>query len=105
MDALGPLPEGVELMHKAEGTFDFAQLFVKSVAELESLAPTVIRALKDDGVFWVCYPKKSAKFETDISRDVGWGIMRENGFRPVTAVSIDQFWSALRFRSHERVGR
>jgi hypothetical protein len=35
---------------------------------------------------------------TDINRDSLWPILGEHGLRPVTQVSIDQVWSALRFR-------
>jgi hypothetical protein len=36
---------------------------------------------------------------TDVNRDNLWPILSEHGMRPVTQVSIDQVWSALRFRS------
>ena len=35
---------------------------------------------------------------TDINRDSLWPFLSELGLRPVTQVSIDQMWSALRFR-------
>jgi uncharacterized protein YbdZ (MbtH family) len=54
---------------------------------------------------WVSYPKKSSKVKTDISRDAGWEIMAENSLRPVTQVSIDKTWSALRFRPVEQIGK
>jgi hypothetical protein len=62
-------------------------------------------AVKQDGLLWVSYPKRSSKVETDISRDVGWEVMAEAGLRPVTQVSIDEIGSALRFRPVEAVGK
>ena len=114
LDRLGDLPEGVELAsepgdlelaNQPEDTFDFVHLFVKNVAELERLGPTAVRAVKHDGLLWISYPKRSSKVETDISRDVGWDVIQEAGLRPVTQVSIDAVWSALRFRPAERVGK
>jgi len=64
-----------------------------------------IAALKYDGLLWISYPKRSSKVETDLTRDRGWEVMTEAGLRPVTQVSIDALWSALRFRPLERVGR
>ena len=58
-----------------------------------------------DGLLWVCYPKKSAKIESDLSRDVIWELMQDSGLRPVTQVSIDKTWSALHFRPVEKVGK
>ena len=97
------LPEGVELRQKPEGTFDFVQVFVKSVAELSEHAPNAIKAVKYDGLLWFCYPKQSSKIKTDINRDTGWTIVRQAGLRPVTQVAIDDTWSALRFRPIEHV--
>jgi len=114
LDQLGDLPEGVELASEPEGlgltnqpadTFDFVHLFVKNVAELERFGPSALRAVKHDGLLWISYPKRSSKVETDISRDVGWDVIKEAGLRPVTQVSIDAVWSALRFRPAERVGK
>jgi hypothetical protein len=98
-------PEGVALANQAGETFDFVHLFVKNVAELERLGPSAIHAVKHDGLLWISYPKRSSKVETDISRDVGWEVIKEAGLRPVTQVSIDAVWSALRFRPAERVGK
>jgi hypothetical protein len=46
-------------------------------------------------VLWVAYPKGN---RTDVNRDTLWPILDEHGMRPVTQVSINQVWSALRFR-------
>lgn len=99
---LGPLP-GVELADKATGTFDVVHLFAKNVAELNRTAPAAMRAVKPDGIFWISYPKLSAKPDSDITRDTGWDVVKKAGLRPVSLVSIDDFWSALRFRPVEQV--
>ena len=105
IENLGNLPEGVQILEGPAVELDFVQLFVKNIAELEELAPAAIKSIRYDGLLWVCYPKKSSKVETDISRDVGWEVMAESGFRPVTQVSIDETWSALRFRPADQVGK
>lgn len=102
-DLLGPLPEGAELTEKPEGTFDFVHLFAKNVEELDRLAPTVLAALEYDGLLWISYPKQSSKTKTDINRDSGWDAVNKAGLRPVSQVSIDDVWSALRFRPAEAV--
>jgi len=105
VESLADLPEGVPAVPLSESQVDFVQLFVKDIAELEEFGPGAIKSIKYDGILWVCYPKKSSKVTTDISRDVGWEIMVQFGLRPVTQVSIDQTWSALRFRPAEQVGK
>lgn len=103
--SLGDLPEGVELSELAEDKFDFVHLFVKDSTELDALRPAALEALTYDGLLWISYPKKSAKVPTDLSRDVLWELMGDTGLRPVTQISIDAIWSALRFRPAEVVGK
>lgn len=105
LEELGPLPEEVEVAQTPEGKFDFVHVFVKNVAELERLGLVGIDAVVHDGLLWISYPKKSSKVTTDLTRDVGWDVVAEAGLRPVTQVSINDTWSALRFRPVERVGK
>ena len=101
---LGQLPDGVEVKDVLDGVFDFVQVFVKSITELEKQVPVAIKAVKYDGLLWICYPKQSSGIKTDINRDTGWSVVQKAGLRPVTQVAIDDTWSALRFRPVERVG-
>jgi hypothetical protein len=101
---ISPLPQGVEVHDTQDGEFDFVQLFVSSIAELEEYAPPAIKAVKYDGLLWICYPKQTSGIKTDINRDTGWTVVQEAGLRPVMQVAIDETWSALRFRPVERVG-
>jgi hypothetical protein len=55
----------------------------------------------EDGLFWVSCLKKSSKVESDLWRDV----VCKAGPRPVTEVSLDDVWSALRFRPPEELGK
>jgi hypothetical protein len=80
--------------------YEFIMIFVKSVSEVEMLAPMTLHNLKADGVLWFCYPKKtSKKYNSDIDRDHGWKVLNDSGLHGIRMVSIDQDWSALRFRN------
>ena len=105
VDRLGRFPEGSELFEKPEGSFDLVHLFVRNVADLEGFAPVAVEAAGYDGLLWISYPKRSSKVETDLTRDVGWEVVAELGLRSVTQISIDDTWSALRFRPAQEVGR
>lgn len=101
LEDLGELPEGVEIATELKDKFDFIHLFVQDSNELEKLFPKAVKALNPDGVFWVSYPKKSSKIETDLTRDLGWEVTSKLGQRPVSMISVDETWSAVRFRKAE----
>lgn len=105
VESLGELPEGVELTHTREGRFGFVHLFVKDSTELDAFRPAAMDAVEYDGLLWISYPKRSSKVKTDLTRDVLWEMMKGTGLRPVTQVSVDAVWSAIRFRPEEKVGK
>jgi len=105
IESLGDLPEGVEVSEKPEGKFDFVHLFVRDSTEFADLSPKAMDVVKYDGLLWISYPKRSSKVATDLTRDVMWDLVADTGLRPVTQVSIDEVWSALRFRPVEMVGK
>jgi hypothetical protein len=80
--------------------YSFIILFVKNVSEVEQLTPMALHNLMADGILWFCYPKKSSKkYETDLDRDHGWKTLNDSGLHGVRMVSIDNDWSAFRFRN------
>lgn len=99
------MPAGVNAAEKPEGKFDFVHLFVRSIAELEKFGLTAVEASEYDGLLWISYPKKTSKIKTDINRDKGWEVIKQAGLRPVTQVSVNDTWSALRFRPNEQVSK
>ncbi len=79
-----------------------ALIFVLQQKMVEHIVPRIINKLQGDCILWFCYPKKSSKkYESDIDRDHGWRILGEYGFEPVRQVSINEDFSALRFRKVE----
>lgn len=105
LEQLGPLPDGARMAEASERDVDAVQLFVKNVEEVNRLAPVAMGVVKRDGLLWICHPKGTAKVKTDVSRDKGWDAVNDAGWRVVTLVSIDDTWSALRFRPLDLVGK
>jgi hypothetical protein len=95
---LDPLPEGVDVTTTPDSTFDFVQLFAKNKADLAEYAPAAMAAVKPGGMLWIAFPKKTSKIQTDISRDTGWDVMQHAGWQGVFLISVDDVWSAMRFR-------
>lgn len=80
--------------------YEFMMLFVKSISDVEQLAPVALHNLTADGILWFCYPKKtSKKYSSDLERDHGWKTLNDAGFYGIRMVSVDDDWSAMRFRN------
>ena len=95
---LGDLPEGASMEASPQGTYDVVQAFAHNRADVDRLTPVALRALRPGGVLWFCYPKGSSKVKTDITRDKGWDAMWSEGWVVIAQVSLDDTWSAGRFR-------
>ena len=50
------------------------------------------------------YPK-AKQAGTDLNRDILWNAVSPHGLSGVALVSLNDVWSAMRFRPSERVGR
>ena len=87
------------------GEYDFVQVFAVEQLKLEELVQMAKPAAKYDAVFWACYPKGTGKIKSDIKRETVWEAFDKAGIRAVTAISIDETWSALRARPHDAVGQ
>ncbi|HET7379026.1 MAG TPA: hypothetical protein VFJ24_03195 [Gaiellales bacterium] len=77
---------------------DVVLVYSRSQAQLERDAATAIGAVRDGGILWVCYPKRSAGTPSDMSRDVCRELMLRRGWDAVSQISIDDVWSAMRFK-------
>jgi hypothetical protein len=105
--ALKALPRGRVHRHiSAIKELTFALIFVERKSELDKLSAAVIAKAAGDAVFWFAYPKGTSKtLACDFNRDKGWDVLRASGFDTVRQVSIDEDWSALRFRRTEFINR
>ena len=80
-------------------------LFVNSLAEAKSLAPSAISMAKADSLVWIAYPKGTSKVKADVNRDSLWEALKVTGWRPVRLIALDEVWSVMRFRPEEKMGK
>jgi hypothetical protein len=98
VDSLGELPDGVKVADTVVGAHDLVQVFVYSLTDLEARFDTAQRAVKNGGLLWVTYPKKTGTIKTDIHRDNGNAYAATQGWEGVAMIAIDDTWSAMRFK-------
>ncbi len=96
-----PFLEGLDCrIHRApKASYAFVQLFAVTRAGLQQSLGAALEALDGDGMFWICYPKKtSQRYSSDLSREIIWDMVKARGFEGVAMVALDDDWSAFRAR-------
>jgi hypothetical protein len=88
------LPEMVAAATAAEA--DAVVAFVVRQDDLGS-AEQAVAAARADRLAWIGYPK-GGQLGTDLNRDRLAAALAGHGVQPVRQVSLDDTWSALRFR-------
>jgi hypothetical protein len=96
---------GLKIPAARKVTFDWLLVFTPDQAAIKRFASQATKSVRAEGVLWFAYPKLTGAIRTDINRDVGWEPVRAAGFDAVAAVSIDDTWSALRFRPTGKIKR
>ncbi len=90
-------PAGLQLDLSQAADAPAVLVFATNAAELADHANAAIDAASKDALAWIAYPK-AGKLGTDLNRDKLWEALNGKGIRPVRQISIDDTWSALRFR-------
>lgn len=96
--------EGLSVGLPKKGASSNTLVFLNNAKEFRQFLDKQMKFVEPDSVLWFAYPKGTSKIKTDINRDTLRVQGEEYGITTVTAVSIDETWSALRFRPIEKVG-
>ena len=80
-------------------------VFINSNKEYVDFLNKQLKNIEPDSILWFAYPKGTSKIKTDINRDTIRVTGEEFNITTVTAISIDETWSALRFRPIDKVGK
>jgi hypothetical protein len=95
---LGPVPDGVTLRPGLRGgqRVDMIIGFVTERRHLAANFERLVRHLPADGAFWLAWPKKASKIETDMGDEVIREIVLPTGWVDVKVCAIDAQWSGLK---------
>jgi len=65
-----PIAEGVVFLSRLSNEIDIIHMFSKSRAELGFLLKKYLKKIKQHGMIWVSWPKKTSKVTTDITENI-----------------------------------
>jgi hypothetical protein len=102
-DEFAKLGFSISLNKKVKSTNTL--VFVNNRKEFVAFLKNDLKNIEPDSILWFAYPKGTSKIKTDIHRDTVRETGEEYGITTVAAISIDDTWSALRFRPLDRVGK
>ncbi|TNJ68121.1 DUF3052 domain-containing protein [Paenibacillus hemerocallicola] len=95
-ELLGTLPPFIEKADPNEEQMDFIHIFANSKSEIEKYLNTIKGHIKQTGMVWVSWPKKSSKIITDLNEDVIRKLALDNQLVDVKVCAVDETWSALK---------
>jgi hypothetical protein len=93
---VSPLPEGVKIASRMSGDTDIVHIFSVKEDHLTKALRASLAKLKQDGMIWVSWPKKSAKVPTDITEDTIRKVALPLGLVDVKVCAVDDVWSGLK---------
>ena len=94
---LAPLPAGVRFASRPGARADLLHVFVERRRDLEKRIAGLNRALRDDAVLWISWPKKSSGRPTDLTENVLREMVLPLGLVDVKVCAVDATWSGLKF--------
>ena len=86
---------GTQIPKKEAGEAVLA--FATNTKEIIAYCKPAIDAAKENRLSWIAYPK-AGQLGTDLNRDKLFQLVKPYGIEGVRLVSIDDVWSAMRFR-------
>jgi DUF3052 family protein len=96
LELVAPLPERVLLVPRIDSRTDIAHIFSSGRTELAGALRATLAKMKQDGVIWVSWPKKSSRVPTDITEDVIREVALPMGLVDIKVCAVDDVWSGLK---------
>ena len=93
---LAPMPEGVLRVSRFDAATDIGHLFATRRTQLHATLKDMRRAMRDDAVIWVSWPKKASRQPTDITEDVVRELALPMGLVDIKVCAVDETWSGLK---------
>lgn len=97
LDLFDSLPEGIQQIDDSTVKKDFIHYFAKRESQLRKDIAGLRQEIKENGMIWISWPKKSAKLDTDLDGNLVRLIGLQHKLVDVKVCAVDQTWSGLKF--------
>ena len=91
-----PLPGDVRIVKRLTGQLDVVHLFTRHKSELEKCLEIYIGKIKQAGMIWVSWPKKSSGVKSDFTEDTIREVALPLGLVDIKVCAVDETWSGLK---------
>ena len=95
-ELVAPVPVGVKFGSRLSAGTDMVHVFATEKRRLSEALRAALPRLKQDGMIWVSWPKKSAKVATDITEDTVREVALPLGLVDIKVCAVDEVWSGLK---------
>ena len=95
-DLLVPLPQDVTISTRLRHSVDLWHLFTRSRRELRIQLTHCLEQIRQNGMIWVSWPKKSSGLASEVTEDVVRELALPLGLVDVKVCAIDEVWSGLK---------
>ncbi len=93
---LGKLPMGVEIVPSPKDPMDFIHYFAQDRGEYEKKLPSLKKAITQNGMIWVSWPKAVSGMPTDLKEKVVRDFALKTGLVDIKVCAVDETWSGLK---------
>ena len=93
---VSPRPKNVHISKTFLKDIDIWHFFTSSSIELSKQLRRLLTAIRQDGMIWVSWPKKTSKVPTDVTEDVIRKVALPLGLVDVKVCAVDDTWSGLK---------
>ncbi|KLT64161.1 YdeI family protein [Pedobacter sp. BMA] len=94
----GDIPSEVSLVYGGEGDFNALITFTTAKSTLNRQIEDHLPRINAKTIFWVFYPKKSSKVESDLDLMKTWKELEVYGLSPCASAAVNGTWTGLRLK-------
>ena len=91
-----PHPINVSISDRIRKDIDIFYFFTRSRSELSSSLPKMMSMIRQNGMVWVSWPKKTSGVKTDVTEGVFRKAALPLGLVDVKVCAVDETWSGLK---------